>query len=171
MDELRRKKKKGAADARRTADAGMSATAESVEDQMGAMKYAIKGLTPSEKRITYGVVYPVNKVDLQGEWAERDLVEKAAHNYLRLYRMADTEHSWQDVGGAVVESYLAPMRITQYFGKSLDEPIEEGDWVLAYQWTEKEWPLIKGGKINGYSLGGLKKVKSGVAPPVRWRND
>lgn len=174
MDELRRKGKlkgKQFAKQQRTADAATSATAESVEDQMGALKsmrYAIKGLTPSEKRITYGIVYPVNKVDLQGEWAERELVEKAAHNYLRLYRMADTEHSWKDVGGAVVESYIAPQRITQYFGKSLDVPIEEGTWVMAYQWPESEWLAVKRGRISGYSLGGLKRTKSGIAPPD-WR--
>ena len=132
-----------------------------------SLNYAIKGLTTDEKRISYWIVYRVNREDHQGEWATPDIVEKAAHNYLAYYRKTDTEHSWQENGGVPVESYIAPCRITQFFGKSLDddEVIEEGDWMLGVLWRPMEWGEIKKGNIVGYSLGGLKKIKSGELPP------
>lgn len=157
------KKKKSAPKFAPSGDLTEDAAEDRVARKYLDIEYAIKGAIP-ERRITYGIVYPANKVDLQGEWADRALVEKAAHRYLQLYRYADTEHNWQDVGGAVVESYLAPCDIYQFFGKRLEQPIREGTWILAYQWNEPEWNAIKSGKIQGYSLGGLKRVRAGIAP-------
>lgn len=126
--------------------------------------YVVKGLV-EEQRITVGVVYMPNEADLQREWASREVIEKAAHDWLANYRKVDAEHSWQEGSGTPVESYIAPCDIYTYFGKRLDEPITEGSWVVAVRWSEPMWEKVKKGDIRGYSLGGLKRLSPKSMPP------
>ncbi len=144
----------------------LAAAGKSTETTPGEFVYSIKGMLP-EQRITYGIVYRRDRLDHQREWTTRDIVEKAAHGYLKSYRYIDTEHSWQEGSGVPVESYLAPCEISVFFGKRLEpsDVINEGDWVLGVEWAEPEWGAVKSGEISGYSLGGFKRLKEGVAPP------
>ena len=124
------------------------------------IEVAFKALIP-EKRLTYGVVYPPNFVDLQKEWAKADIIEEAAHSFMRKYREQDTFHNEQGGAGVPVESFIAPCDITEFHGKKLekDEIIPAGSWVMATEWTPDNWALVKSGKIKGYSIGGFKKVR------------
>lgn len=122
------------------------------------VEVAFKAILP-EKKITYGVVYPPNEIDLQKEWANEEIIEDAAHNFLANHRMQDKYHNEQAGAGTPVESYIAPCDIYEFHGKKLSEPIRKGSWIMATKWTDDSWNEVKSGKINGYSIGGMKKVR------------
>jgi hypothetical protein len=124
------------------------------------MEFAFKALL-DDRKITYGVVYPVNQVDLQKEWAREAVVEGAAHRFMINYRQHDTFHDEQAGKGVTIESYIAPCDIHEFHGRQLspDQVIKKGSWVMATQWDDETWKLVKDGKIRGYSIGGFKKVR------------
>lgn len=130
--------------------------AEGVEEPF-TTEIAFKAIVP-EKRITYGVVYPANEIDLQKEWARESIIEEAAHAFLEQWRQQDTFHSEQSGAGQPVESFIAPCDLYEFHGKALDEPIRRGSWVMATKWTPEAWELVKSGKIRGYSIGGYKRI-------------
>lgn len=119
---------------------------------------AIKALN-SEKKITYGVVYPPEEVDLQKEWAKPEIIEKAAHQFLTDWRQQDTFHDEQAGKGTPVESYIVPCDLYEFHGVKLEQPIKKGTWIMATKWEPEAWEQVKEGKITGYSIGGFKKVR------------
>lgn len=131
-------------------------TVKSVDEPF-EIQVAFKALSP-EKRVSYGVVYPVDEVDLQKEWAKADVIEKAAHEFLARYRQQDQFHNEQAGAGEPVESFIAPCDLPEFHGVVLEQPIRKGSWVMATRWSPEVWPMVKEGKISGYSIGGFKKV-------------
>jgi hypothetical protein len=146
------------------AEYGVSAGA----DPINSLAYAVKGVNP-EEMVSIGVVYMPDEADLQDEWGERTVIEKAAHDWMANYRWADAEHSWQQGAGIPVESYIAPCDIHTYFGKDLGKDyITEGSWVVGMKWAPEWWAKVKNGEISGYSLGGFKRI-SFADPPTNKR--
>lgn len=133
---------------------------EAGESEPFSVEVAFKALL-DEKKVTYGVVYPVDEVDLQKEWAKADTIEKAAHNFMANYRQHDTFHNEHAGAGVPVESFIAPCDLHEFHGKQLppDQVIKKGSWVMATKWTDESWKLVKEGKIRGYSIGGFKRVR------------
>ena len=107
----------------------------------------IKG--DDEKQIVYGVVYEPDEVDTQGEFANADEIEKAAHQFLSDSRNVDLQHNFVPGAGTVVESYVAPVDF-EIEGQN----IKKGAWVMATIADDEVWESIKKGEITGYSMAG-----------------
>ncbi len=113
-----------------------------------------------EKRLVYGVVYPVFKsgvADHQGDFAGEDEVERMAHDFIlkmivHRNRFMDNQHEY-DVeveSAAPVESYIAPVDFEM--GGVL---VTKGSWVMVTKLLDDDlWEDAKNGKIGAYSIKG-----------------
>lgn len=105
----------------------------------------------SDKRLAYGVVYEPGLVDTDGDSADAQTIEDAAHEYLADYSDINLMHE-KPLGNKVkvVESYIAPCD----FVIGTDH-IKKGSWVLAvFVDDENLWQAVKSKKINAFSLEG-----------------
>lgn len=107
-----------------------------------------------ERRYTLGLAYPAMRPDV-GKAADgyRDFVsartlEDAAWSYLRKGAGVGLHHAHGTDGhGTVVESYL-------YRGPDWpvgNTVIKASDWLIGVVWDADTWPLIKSGRLNGFS--------------------
>lgn len=101
-----------------------------------------------EKGIVYGVVYAPDEVDKQGEWANAEDIEDAAHDYLKRSRRMKRQHE-DATDSEPVESYIAPADFV--LG---DRVVRKGSWVVAVQLGKTARELYKAGKLTGFSMGG-----------------
>jgi len=126
---------------------------------------AIRKAAP-EKRFVWGVAYPANRVDGHGEYMGADSLEQSAWGFLAKGREIGLYHTDGTVGhGTVVESGIH--RGPSYVLKGIDgaeQTINEGDWLLGVQFDEQTWPLVKSGKVNGWSMQGIGKRRSTPRP-------
>ena len=110
-----------------------------------------------EKRLVYGIVYEPETVDLHGDIASAEAIEKAAHNFLP--ELIKTNDSGLNImhddpvnisKAAIVESY-----IQKEDGKLGEQAIKKGAWVIVTKvFNDQLWADIKAGKFNGYSMEG-----------------
>jgi len=111
-----------------------------------------------KKQILYGIVWEPGFEDSQGEWASKDDIEEAAHNYLAHHREVKLSHGiniTKDV--ALVECYLAPVDFE--YNK---QTIKEGTWIVGLKVFDKDyWDAVESGEIKGLSAGGLKTFVEG----------
>jgi hypothetical protein len=102
--------------------------------------------------------------DGKRDFAESDVIEKAAWQFLREGRRVGIEHADGTVGHAeVVESYLH--RGPDWICKSVtgqEVTVSEGDWLIGMILDPPSWELRKAGKLNGLSPQG--RVKRRPAP-------
>lgn len=119
--------------------------------------------TDDERRMVYGIVYAPDRVDSQGDFADRFEIERAAHQFLKAQRTAqvDANHEFEALPGAyVAESWII-----------------RGDdgWLsdsLPYAWAvgikiedEALWEAVKAGEWAGLSLAGAaEREPAGEAP-------
>ncbi len=102
------------------------------------------------KRLVYGIVYPPDEVDLQGEWASDDTIEKACHDFMIRSQKLKVQHSKGVDGAKIVECYMAPVSF-----KLGDELVRRGSWVLVTKVFDDEiWHMVLDGKLTGYSMAG-----------------
>lgn len=102
-----------------------------------------------ERQIVYGVVSEPEVEDTQGDSANAEEIELAAHQYLTMSRVVGMEHR-KVARAQVVESYLAPTDFD--LG---DERVRKGSWVLAVHVEDSgDWARVKSGELSGFSLGG-----------------
>jgi hypothetical protein len=103
-----------------------------------------------EKGIIYGVVYPPNTVDTQGDWADAPTIERAAHDFLLKgkVRMVDTMHDYTPIDGGVVESFIKNGEAKNY----PDAP--DGSWLVAIKPDDMTKMRVKSGELRGLSLAG-----------------
>lgn len=117
--------------------------------------------TDDEKHMAYCIVYPVNKVDSQGDWATPKEVVKAMIAFMKASNTAsvDTQHNRVLVDGVtIVENWIV---------KSGDPlfPDEVGAWAAGmFVENEEIWDKIKKGEITGFSIYGLAKRVPGEVP-------
>jgi Putative phage serine protease XkdF len=116
------------------------------------------------KRFTLCVAYPALRPDAQiaadgfRDVASKEAVEDAAHSYLLKHRKVGLWHAPGDAtvgSGDVVESYI--WRADPWVVKAVDgtqQTVYPGDWMLGVRWTEKTWPLIVSGEVQGLSMQG-----------------
>lgn len=104
----------------------------------------------SEKRLVYGEVLVPDVEDSQGDLVSSEEIEKAAHEYLRTFRLVGDSH--EDLAPAeVVESYIAPVDFTPEGG----DLIRKGSWVMVVKVQSEElWQEILKGEYTGFSIGG-----------------
>lgn len=103
----------------------------------------------SAKRLVYGVVLVPEVEDAQGDIVSAEEIEKAAHNYLRAFRVVGDSHEVA-ADAEVVESYVAPVDIS--LG---GQTIEKGSWVMAVKVNdEKMWEAVQKDEYTGFSIGG-----------------
>lgn len=121
-----------------------------------------------ERRYTLGLAYPANRPD-RGVAADghRDFVsarvlEDAAWSYLRKGAAVGLDHSTDpsvEGRGTVVESYIWPGDDW----KTGNTVIKKGDWLLGVVWQPDTWPLVKAGRLNGFSPQG--RARRGTPTP------
>lgn len=110
----------------------------------------------AEQRYTLGVAYPVDSVDVQGDYTTTEELEKAAWSYLRRIQEGRAgvglmHHPDLANAGTVVESYI--YRGPAWYAEG--QVVRPGDWLLGVVWNEEAWELIRCGKVTGYSLQGI----------------
>jgi hypothetical protein len=142
---------------------------------MGALAKA-----DDELRYTLNVVYPADKADIgialdgHRDFASKDVVRKAAWNYLRTYRnvgLCHTPEQAASVGAELLQKGAAEV-VTSYIheGPDWETPtgalVKAGDWLAGFVWTPEAWDLIKAGKIGGVSVEGKAKRRKPTAAAV-----
>lgn len=108
--------------------------------------------TDEEKRLVYGIVYPVGKEDTQGDFAIAAEVEKACHNFmiaLDSTEKLDTGHNLQIAKGVnIVENYIVQKSNPLF-------PEDEGAWAIVVKVNNDEiWNAVKDGTYTGFSMWG-----------------
>lgn len=107
--------------------------------------------TDDEKHLVFATVYEPDTVDSQGDFAEADEIEKAAHLFLGEYRQefVDTEHNQRMNGSIVVESFIKRGSVEEY------PDTKDGAWCVVIKVRDVDtWDKIKNGEIAGVSMFG-----------------
>ena len=124
-----------------------------------------------ESRVTVGLAYPHTKADkavaADGhiDFAGRSAVEKACWAFTSKSRSIGLGHQDGTEGhGTVVESgiHRGPDWIIKG-DDGIEKTIVDGDWVMAVQWDQPTWDLIKSKRLNGLSPQG--RAKRGTPTP------
>lgn len=133
-----------------------------------------------ELRYTLNVIYPADKADIakaqdgHRDFASKDVVRKAAWDYMRNYRNVGMCHTPEQAAGVgaellqqgaaeLVESFIYP-------GPDWEpEPgvvVKAGDWLGGFVWSPDAWELVKSGKIGGVSVEGKARRRKPSAGAV-----
>ena len=110
-----------------------------------------KGGGDEEKHLVFATVYEPDTVDSQGDFAEADEIEKAAHLFMNQYRQecVDTEHDQRINGSVIVESFIKRGSIDEF------PETKDGAWCVVVKIRDVEiWDKIKNGEITGVSMSG-----------------
>jgi hypothetical protein len=113
-----------------------------------------------QERTITGIVLQPEVVDAQGDIMDKDVIRKAAHQFLSKYNKA-TElglmHKYfGDTGFELYESWIAPQDVV-----IKDALVKEGSWLMTvYVGKDKIWKMVNDGKLKGFSIGGKAKAKS-----------
>ena len=103
--------------------------------------------------LVYGTVYEPGVKDAQGDWADKEAIQKACHEFLEKGGTAniDTEHNEQKSGARVVESSIG----------------DNGAWnvVLKMDPNSETFKKVQKGEVKGLSMGAFCE-KSDEEPPV-----
>ena len=113
-----------------------------------------------EDRYVLGIAFKAGRntlvkrgADGKRDYAEADVVEKAAWNFNKSGRQIGIEHADGTMGHAdVVESYIH--RSGDWVIKSVsgqDVTVSDGDWLIGAQLDQHSWDLYKAGQITGWS--------------------
>lgn len=108
--------------------------------------------TDEEKQLLWGVVYPPNIVDSQGEAMTKEEIEKAAYNFMKKGHLdkIDIGHNFKESGSCIVENFIA---------RKEDPDFPEGSWVMAVWCPDDVWQQVKDNELNGFSFAGTAKQK------------
>lgn len=170
--------KAGAVDARAAdADAeGSEATPE--------VEYHITKANGS-KRYTLGPLYAPNRKDAHGEYVDADTLQEAVWDYVRQSRDEGGRLRLQHGDGEVTVGEWVEVMAWPYDhqitlkgadGEERQLDMPAGTVYMGVVWDEEAWPLVKTGKLGGYSLGGravkvstpgvdLDLMGDAIAPP------
>lgn len=111
-----------------------------------------------DQRLVTGIVLEPEVVDAQFDIYNSDVIQKAAHEFLREWNAGTVVgymHKDMHKSLDVVESYCAPVNMT--IGET---KIKKGTWLMTvYVADEKVWKQVKNGEIAGFSIGGIAKVQ------------
>lgn len=126
-----------------------------------------KGKDGKEKRLVTGIALEPDEVDAQNDWERAEVIERAAHQFLRDYNKPPEEGGTQlgymhkefgDIGIELVESSIAHADY-HLGGKSDAKKVKKGSWVVTvHVSSDKRWKEVKEGKLTGFSVGGIATV-------------
>ena len=121
------------------------------------------------QRKTWHVFYPANTADVaraadgQRDFASKEAVERAAHEYLKKHRQVGAFHADGTEGaGQIVESGIH--HGPDWAGETF--VVKEGDWVGAIEWSPEAWPMVEKGLLRGVSPQGKATRRKPAAAAV-----
>ncbi len=113
-----------------------------------------------DERIVCGIVYIPDKVDLQGDKASAEEIQKAAWSFMEKGGVFRFNHKDKNIKATTLESFIAPVDYVIQDNKGMPVIVRKGSWVLTARVNDPEiWDKIKLGKIVGYSMAGKSKVR------------
>jgi hypothetical protein len=103
----------------------------------------------AKKGLIYGVVYEPDTVDTQGDWADAETIEKAAHEFVAAgkVRQIDMHHDEQPGKGTVIESFILRGSDPRF------PNVKKGAWCVVIKVADEYKSRM--GEIGGLSLQGL----------------
>jgi len=112
-----------------------------------------------EERFTLGPFYIPDRLDAHNEYTDARELQKSFHGYLaKEDRGIRLQHDTSIVAGKWVSGMVMPhpytTTLTKADGTSAEYTFPAGTPFLGVVWEEWAWPLVKAGKISGYSMGG-----------------
>ena len=112
-----------------------------------------------ELQMTTAPVYVPGRLDLHGDWADAEDLQKAVLDYVASGdRGIRLQHMPQIQAGTMVATYITctPMIVPMTVGGSVTKMVElpAGTVMQDVLWTDWAWSLVKSGKIRGMSFGG-----------------
>lgn len=115
-----------------------------------------------EERFTLGPWYIPDQLDAHGEYTDARELQKSFHEYLaKEDRGIRLQHNKAIVAGKWVSGMVMPHEytttLTKADGTTEEHTFPAGTPFLGVVWEEWAWPLVKAGKIRGYSIGGTSK--------------
>ena len=106
----------------------------------------------SEEGLVKGTVYEPFVKDTDGDWADKESIQKAAHSFLQEGKNfnVDTSHNEKPIGAAVVESHIN----------------DKGAWEVTIKMDTNStvWEQVKKGEYAGLSMMAMVE-KSDEEPP------
>jgi DNA adenine methylase len=115
--------------------------------------------TVEEKRLITGIVLLPNVVDAHGDIIPADVIVRAAHDFLAAYNKKTTMglmHKNMNPPIDLVESWIAPVALS--IGTTV---VPMGAWIITARVnSDPIWDKVKQGKLTGFSVGGVAKVKN-----------
>ena len=115
--------------------------------------FEFKKTTETKKQV-FGVAYPVDQIDSQGEYTDSAELEKAVQRVAELDgwpRIVDVRHDTRPTESKIIESYVATTD-GGYF--------REGDWLARIQVSDSEWPRVANGELKAFSIYGKAQRES-----------
>lgn len=118
--------------------------------------------TVEEKRFTLAPWYIPERLDAHGEWSDQEELEKSFNAYMQdPDKGIRLQHNPDIVAGRRITGVVWPYPVTTTLrkadGTETEHTFPAGTPYLGVEWEEWAWPLIKAGKIRGYSIGGTSK--------------
>ena len=112
-----------------------------------------------KKNLIFGPVYKPNQLDSQRQWARPEVLEDAAHWFMKHSQLTDTEH--QALAKArIVESY-----VTKSDSEIEGRDVPKGSWVVNSDVPDELKKSIDAGDYNMYSMFGKSMAVYGSVPP------
>lgn len=115
------------------------------------------------RRMVYGVVYAPDQVDSQGDFADRFVIEQAAHAFMKNAKtgQVDQNHDFKPLEGA----YVAESWIIRGDGGEFSDWMSNA-WAVGIKIDDDTtWELIKSGRYSGLSMAGTA-VREPITPPT-----
>jgi len=116
----------------------------------------------ARNRVVLGIVYEPDVVDYDGDWASREVIEKACHGFMMRHGVVGVMHDGSKTKSRiekegkrrVVECYVAPVNMV--IG---EQTIREGTWIIGVKiLDDADWQGVLDGKYNGFSMDGWVEV-------------
>lgn len=109
-----------------------------------------------ERQISYAPVLVPGIADKQDDIIPSCVIEESAHRFLKSQDRdaIDVNHDEQKGRGYVVESWIT--KKSETFKDRTSDMVEypKGTWMMAVQWDNDAWELVKDGEIEGFSIMG-----------------
>jgi len=117
----------------------------------------------ADRRFTLGPLYVPDSVDSQDEWTDADTLQGAVWDWVRSGdRRVYLQHDRDTVVGEWVEVMTLPEPwevVLRDGGGEETGKVEfpAGTVMLGVVWSPEAWPLVRDGKLRGYSMGGASR--------------
>lgn len=120
------------------------------------LKWVIKDID-EERHYLSGPVLVPDEFDLQEDIVYEDTIEKAAHDFLKMYREIDSKHERVGIQAALVESNVLKSSV-DYYGDG--EVLEKGTWLITVEVWGDVWKQVQSGELTGFSIDGTALVEA-----------